>query len=58
VSPLRGSMPPTGHWTIFSVERTDGIATLILTRPGKSNAPTFEAQAGSRDHFAEVRSVP
>jgi enoyl-CoA hydratase/carnithine racemase len=47
-------MPFTKHRKHFRVERTDGIATATLTRPGKLNALTFEAHAGLRDLFAEV----
>ena len=54
MSPLRRSVPFTEHWKHFRVERTDGIATVTLTRPGKLNALTFGTHADLRDLLAEV----
>lgn len=54
MSPFRGSAPFTREWEHIRVERTDGVATVTLTRPERLNALTFPAYADLRDFFAEV----
>jgi enoyl-CoA hydratase/carnithine racemase len=56
MSPFRGSVPPTQQWEHFRFECADGIATVILHRPGKLNALTFEAYADLRDLLAQLPS--
>jgi len=54
MSPFRASAPLTGKWEHFQFSVADGIGTVILDRPGKLNALTFEAYADLRDLLAEL----
>jgi len=54
MSPFRASVPLTGKWEHFQFSVADGIGTVILDRPGKLNALTFEAYADLRDLLAEL----
>ncbi len=54
MSPFRGSVPFTGDWKHFRLEREDGVATLTFDRPDKLNALTFEAYADLRDLLHEL----
>jgi enoyl-CoA hydratase/carnithine racemase len=54
MSPFRASAPLTSQWRHFQFSVTDGVATLVLDRPGKLNALTFEAYADLRDLLAEL----
>jgi enoyl-CoA hydratase/carnithine racemase len=54
MSPFRASAPLTSQWRHFQFSVTDGVATLILDRPDKLNALTFEAYADLRDLLAEL----
>jgi enoyl-CoA hydratase/carnithine racemase len=54
MSPFRGSVPLTDEWRHFRFSVADGVGTVILDRPGKLNALTFEAYADLRDLLAEL----
>jgi enoyl-CoA hydratase/carnithine racemase len=54
MSPFRASAPLTSQWRHFQFSVTDGVATLVLDRPDKLNALTFEAYADLRDLLAEL----
>jgi enoyl-CoA hydratase/carnithine racemase len=54
MSPFRASAPLTEHWENFRFSVTDGVGTVLLDRPGKLNALTFEAYADLRDLLAEL----
>jgi enoyl-CoA hydratase/carnithine racemase len=54
MSPFRASAPLTSQWKHFRFELDDGVATVILDRPDKLNALTFEAYADLRDLLAEL----
>ncbi len=54
MSPFRASAPLTSQWRHFRFSVTDGVATLVLDRPDKLNALTFEAYADLRDLLAEL----
>jgi enoyl-CoA hydratase/carnithine racemase len=54
MSPFRASAPLTSQWGHFRFSVTDGVATLVLDRPDKLNALTFEAYADLRDLLAEL----
>jgi enoyl-CoA hydratase/carnithine racemase len=54
MSPFRASAPLTSQWKHFRFEVDDGVATVILDRPDKLNALTFEAYADLRDLLVEL----
>jgi len=54
VSRFRASAPLTPEWRHFDFAVRDGVATLVLDRPEKLNALTFEAYADLRDLLAEL----
>jgi enoyl-CoA hydratase/carnithine racemase len=54
MSPFRASAPLTSQWQHFRFSVSDGVGTLILDRPDKLNALTFEAYADLRDLLAEL----
>jgi len=54
MSPFRGSVPLNEQWHHFRFQVADGIATVILDRPGKLNALTFEAYADLRDLLTQL----
>jgi enoyl-CoA hydratase/carnithine racemase len=54
MSPFRASVPLTEHWRHFRFSVADGVATVVLDRPDKLNALTFEAYADLRDLLAEL----
>jgi enoyl-CoA hydratase/carnithine racemase len=54
MSPFRASAPLTDQWRHFRFSVADGVGTVILDRPGKLNALTFEAYADLRDLLAEL----
>ena len=54
MSPFRASTPLTSQWKHFQFSVSDGVGTLVLDRPDKLNALTFEAYADLRDLLAEL----
>jgi enoyl-CoA hydratase/carnithine racemase len=54
MSPFRASAPLTDTWRHFRFSVAGGIGTVILDRPGKLNALTFEAYADLRDLLTEL----
>jgi enoyl-CoA hydratase/carnithine racemase len=54
MSPFRASAPLTQEWRHFRFSVADGVGTVVLDRPGKLNALTFEAYADLRDLLAEL----
>ena len=54
MSPFRASVPLTDKWGHFRFSVADGVGTVILDRPDKLNALTFEAYADLRDLLAEL----
>jgi enoyl-CoA hydratase/carnithine racemase len=54
MSPFRASAPLTSRWQHFQFHVSEGVATVILDRPDKLNALTFEAYADLRDLLAEL----
>src|SRR6202050_5427069 len=54
MSPFRASAPLTSQWQHFRFSVDDGVATVVLDRPDKLNALTFEAYADLRDLLAEL----
>ncbi|MFE0268689.1 enoyl-CoA hydratase family protein [Nocardiopsis alba] len=50
----RASAPFTEQWDHFDLEREGGVATVILNRPERLNALTFEAYADLRDLLLEL----
>jgi enoyl-CoA hydratase/carnithine racemase len=54
VSPFRSSPGFTEDWAHFSFAIADGVATIVLDRPERLNALTFEVYADLRDLFSEL----
>ena len=54
MSPFRASAPLTDDWRHFRFSVADGVGTVVLDRPDKLNALTFEAYADLRDLLAEL----
>jgi enoyl-CoA hydratase/carnithine racemase len=56
VTRFRASAPLTADadWQHFGLSVANGVATILLNRPDKLNALTFEAYADLRDLFAEL----
>ncbi len=54
MSPFRASAPLTSQWKNFQFSASQGVGTLVLDRPDKLNALTFEAYADLRDLLAEL----
>jgi enoyl-CoA hydratase/carnithine racemase len=54
MSPFRASAPLTDDWQHFRFSVADGVGTVVLDRPDKLNALTFEAYADLRDLLAEL----
>ena len=54
MSPFRASAPLTSQWKNFQFSASEGVGTLVLDRPDKLNALTFEAYADLRDLLAEL----
>ena len=54
MSPFRASAPLTSQWRHFQFSVSEGVGTLVLDRPDKLNALTFEAYADLRDLLAEL----
>jgi enoyl-CoA hydratase/carnithine racemase len=54
MSPFRASAPLTDDWRHFRFSVADGVGTVILDRPDRLNALTFEAYADLRDLLAEL----
>ena len=54
MSPFRASAPLTDDWRHFSFSVAEGVGTVLLDRPDKLNALTFEAYADLRDLLAEL----
>jgi enoyl-CoA hydratase/carnithine racemase len=54
MGPFRASAPLTDDWRHFRFSVADGVGTVVLDRPGKLNALTFEAYADLRDLLAEL----
>jgi enoyl-CoA hydratase/carnithine racemase len=54
MSPYRASAAFTERWRHFDFDVTDGVATVMLNRPDKLNALTFDAYADLRDLVAEL----
>ncbi|HSJ36308.1 MAG TPA: enoyl-CoA hydratase family protein [Acidimicrobiia bacterium] len=54
MSPFRASAGFTESWDHFSLDITDGVATVTLDRPDRLNALTFDVYADLRDLLAEL----
>ena len=54
MSPYRASAPLTESWGHFQFDVTDGIGTLVLSRPDQLNALTFDVYADLRDLLVEL----
>ncbi|MEJ2086085.1 MAG: enoyl-CoA hydratase family protein [Acidobacteriota bacterium] len=54
MSPFRASPGFTDRWDHFSLDVTEGVATLTFDRPDRLNALTFDVYADLRDLLAEV----
>jgi enoyl-CoA hydratase/carnithine racemase len=54
VSPFRASAAFTERWESFELGISDGVATVMLSRPEKLNALTFDVYADLRDLLAEL----
>ena len=54
MSPFRGSAAFTETWRNFDFAVADGVATVMLSRPDKLNALTFDVYADLRDLLAEL----
>lgn len=54
MSPFRASPGFTKEWQHFDLTIDDGVATIMLNRPDKLNALTFEVYADLRDLLAEL----
>jgi enoyl-CoA hydratase/carnithine racemase len=54
MTPFRASAPLTDDWRHFRFSVADGVGTVLLDRPDKLNALTFEAYADLRDLLAEL----
>ncbi len=54
MSKFRATVPFTERWANFDLKIEDGVATVLLNRPEKLNALTFEAYADLRDLFGEL----
>jgi enoyl-CoA hydratase/carnithine racemase len=54
MTPFRASAPLTDDWRHFRFSVADGVGTVVLDRPDKLNALTFEAYADLRDLLAEL----
>ena len=54
MSRYRASASLTEDWEHFRFEVAEGVATVILNRPEKMNALTFESYADLRDLLHEL----
>lgn len=54
MSPFRASPGFTEDWAHFSFDVNDGVGTIILDRPERLNALTFDVYADLRDLFGEL----
>jgi enoyl-CoA hydratase/carnithine racemase len=54
MSPFRASAGFTEHWDNFEFAVEDGVATVMLSRPEKLNALTFDVYADLRDLLGEL----
>lgn len=54
MTPFRASAGFTENWAHFSFEIEDGVGTIILDRPERLNALTFDVYADLRDLFGEL----
>jgi enoyl-CoA hydratase/carnithine racemase len=54
MSPFRASAPLTRDWRTFDFDVDGGVARIVLNRPDKLNALTFDAYADLRDLVAEL----
>jgi enoyl-CoA hydratase/carnithine racemase len=54
MTPFRASAPLTDDWRHFRFSVADGVGTVLLDRPDKLNALTFEAYADLRDLLNEL----
>ncbi len=54
MSPFRASPGFTESWRHFDFSVSDGVATVMLNRPDKLNALTFDSYADLRDLLAEL----
>ena len=54
VSPFRASAALTDDWRHFDFTVADGVGTVMLNRPDKLNALTFDSYADLRDLVAEL----
>jgi enoyl-CoA hydratase/carnithine racemase len=54
MSPFRGSAGFTERWDNFDFAVADGVASVMLSRPEKLNALTFEVYADLRDLLGEL----
>jgi enoyl-CoA hydratase/carnithine racemase len=54
MTPFRASADFTEDWKHFSFDVHDGVGTIMLDRPERLNALTFEVYADLRDLFSEL----
>jgi len=54
MTPFRASRPLTEQWQHFAFTVDAGVAQIMLSRPDKLNALTFESYADLRDLFVEL----
>lgn len=51
---FRGSITPNADWKHFQFDVSEGIGTVVFTRPHQLNALTFEVYADLRDLLGEI----
>ena len=54
MSHVAASVPLTSDWKHFSLDVSDGVATVTLSRPARLNALTFDVYADLRELFHQL----